>query len=40
MGREGISDEMGGVANGKVLAFGGAEVQLPIFAPAGTVVVV
>ncbi len=29
MGREGVSDEMGGVTNGKVLAFGGVEVQLP-----------
>ncbi len=29
MGREGVSDEMGGVSNGKVLAFGGVEVQLP-----------
>ncbi len=28
MGREGVSDEMGGVTNGKVHAFGGAEVQL------------
>ncbi len=34
MGREGISDGMGGVTNGKVLAFGGVEVQLPIFGPA------
>ncbi len=30
MGREFVSDEMGGVTNGKVLAFGGVEVQLPI----------
>ncbi len=29
MGPEGVSDEMGGVTNGKVLAFGGVEVQLP-----------
>ncbi len=35
MGREGVCDEMGGVTNGKVLAFGGVEVQLPIFGPAG-----
>ncbi len=35
MGREGISDEMGGVTDGKVLAFGGVEVQLPIFGLAG-----
>ncbi len=26
MGREGVNDEMGGVTNGKVLAFGGVEV--------------
>ncbi len=32
-GREGVSDEMGGVTDGKVLAFGGVEVQLPIFGP-------
>ncbi len=31
MGRESVSDEIGGVTNGKVLAFGGVEVQLPIF---------
>ncbi len=30
MGREGISDEMRGVTNGKMLAFGEVEVQLPI----------
>ncbi len=35
MGREGVSDEMGGVTNGKVLAIGGVEVQPPIFGPAG-----
>ncbi len=35
---EGVSDEMGGVTNGKVLAFGGVEVQLPIFGPASAVV--
>ncbi len=35
MGRESVSDEMGGVKNGKVLAFGGAEVQFPIFRPDG-----
>ncbi len=35
MGRGGVSDEMGGITNGKVLAFGGIEVQLPIFEPAG-----
>ncbi len=28
MGREDVSDEMGGVTIGKVLAFGGVEVQL------------
>ncbi len=32
---EGVSDEMGGVANGKVLAFGGGEVHLPNFGAAG-----
>ncbi len=32
-GREGVSEEMGGVTDGKVLAFGGVEVQLPIFGP-------
>ncbi len=26
-GREGVSDEMGGVTDGKVLAFGGVEVN-------------
>ncbi len=31
MGREGVSDEMGGVTNGQVLAFDGIEVELPIF---------
>ncbi len=36
MGREGISDEMGGVTSGKVLVNGGAEVQLPSFGPVGT----
>ncbi len=35
MVREGVSDEMGGVKNGKVLAFGGVEVQLPISGTAG-----
>ncbi len=34
MGREVVSDEMGGVTNGKVLAFSGVEAQLPIFGPA------
>ncbi len=38
IGREGVSDDMGGVTNGKVLAFGGVEVQLPIFGPAGDAV--
>ncbi len=38
MGREGVSDEMGGVTNGKVPAFGGVEVQLPNFGPAGAAV--
>ncbi len=32
---EGVSDEMGGVAYEKVLAFGGVEVQLPISGLAG-----
>ncbi len=36
MGREGVSDEMGGITNGKVLAFGRVEVQLPISGLAGT----
>ncbi len=31
MGREGVSDEMGGFSDGKVLAIGGVEGQLPIF---------
>ncbi len=35
VGREGVSDEMGGVTNGKVLAFGGVVVQPPISGPAG-----
>ncbi len=35
MGREDVSDEMGGVSNGEVLAFGGVEVQLPISGPVG-----
>ncbi len=35
MGREDVSDEMGGVTNGKMLAFGGVEVQLPISGPVG-----
>ncbi len=35
MGRASVSDEIGGVTNGKVLAFGGVEVQLPISGPAG-----
>ncbi len=35
MGRKGVSDEMGGITNGKVLAFGGVEVQLPIAGPTG-----
>ncbi len=35
MGLEGVSDEMGGFTNGKVLAFGGTEVQLSIPGPAG-----
>ncbi len=34
MGREGVSDEMEGFINGKMLAFGGVEVQLPISGPA------
>ncbi len=36
MGREGVSDEMGGITNGKVLAFGGVEVQLLIVGLAGS----
>ncbi len=36
LGQEGVSDEIEGVTNGKVLAFGGFEVQLPIPGPAGT----
>ncbi len=32
----GLSDKMGGVTNGKALAFGRAEVQLTIFGPTGT----
>ncbi len=35
MGREGVSDETGGVTNGKVLTFGVVEVQLPISGSAG-----
>ncbi len=35
MGRKGVSDEMGGITNGKVLAFGGVEVGLPISGAAG-----
>ncbi len=35
MGREGLSDEMGGITIGKVLAFGGVEVLLRISRPAG-----
>ncbi len=36
MGRERVSDEMGGgVTNGKMLAFGGVEVQLSISGPVG-----
>ncbi len=38
MGREGVSDEVAGLTNGKALAFGGVEVQLPIFGPAGAAV--
>ncbi len=38
MGREGVSDEMGEVTNGKVLAFGGVEIQLPILRPAGAAI--
>ncbi len=37
-GTEGVSEEMSGVTNGKVLVFGGLEVKVPIFGPAGTVV--
>ncbi len=36
MGRGVVNDEMGELANEKVLAFGGFGVQLPIFRPAGT----
>ncbi len=35
MGRDGVSNEKEAVTNGKVLAFGGVEVQLSIFGPAG-----
>ncbi len=35
MRREDVIDEMGGVSNGEVLAFGGVEVQLPISGPVG-----
>ncbi len=35
MGREDVSDEIGGVTKGRVLAFGGVEVQFPISGPAG-----
>ncbi len=35
MRREGVSDEIGRVTNGKVLAFGWVKVQPLIFAPAG-----
>ncbi len=38
MGREGVSDEMWGVTDGKKLAFGGVEVQLSIFGPASAAV--
>ncbi len=34
MGGEDVSDEVRGVTNGKVLAFGGVEIQLPISGPA------
>ncbi len=36
MGREGVIDEMRGGTTGKALSFGGVEVQLSIFGPAGT----
>ncbi len=35
MGGLDVSDELGGVTNGKVLAFGGVEVQVPNFGAAG-----
>ncbi len=35
MRRQRLSDEMGGVTNGKVLAFGGVGVQLQISGPSG-----
>ncbi len=35
MGLESVSDEMGGVTNGKVVAFGGVEDQVTISGPAG-----
>ncbi len=35
MGREGVSDEIGGVTNGIVLAFSRVEVQLPISGTSG-----
>ncbi len=37
-GRKGVSDKMEGGTDGKVLAFGGVEVQLPIFGPDGAAV--
>ncbi len=37
-GPEGERDEIGGVTDGKVLAYGGVEVQLPIFGPASAAV--
>ncbi len=35
MGRKSVSDKMGAITNGKVLAFGGTEVGLPISGAAG-----
>ncbi len=35
MGGEDVSDEVRGVTNGKVLAFGGVEVQVPNFGAPG-----
>ncbi len=35
MGRNGVSDEIRGITNGKVLTFDGIEAQLPISGPVG-----
>ncbi len=38
LGGGGLDGYFGGVTDGKVLAFGGVEVQLPIFGPASAAV--